>query len=184
VPAAAALAGHAAELRRRDDDALREALASPRHARLALRLLRWASTTAQDGPTLASAAGRRLQRLHRRLFDSAAFFVALPVEQQHRVRIRAKRLRYALDLFAAALPAKPTRRYVAQLARLQDELGALNDAVVAAERLPGLALAAAVDASPSLEWLRQRHRDCALRAEGALAELARLPPPWDRTRRP
>ena len=179
LPAAGSLAGHAAELRRGDDEALREALASPRYARLALRLLRWASTPAEDGPTLAAAAGRRLKRLHRRLFEPAAFFVALPVERQHRVRIRAKRLRYGLDLFAPALPSKPTRRYVERLARLQDELGALNDAVVGAALVPTLARAAGVDAQPALEWLRQRHLESALRAEAALAELAGLPRPWD-----
>jgi CHAD domain-containing protein len=177
--AAQPLAAVAAEARRGDDESLRQALASPRYARLALRLLRWASSPAADGPTLGSAADRRLRRLHRRLFDSAAFFVALPVGEQHRVRIRAKRLRYALDLFASALPAKPNRRYVGRLARLQDELGALNDVVVAAELAPRLARAAAVDAKPALDWLRQQHRECAVRAEAALAGLARLQRPWN-----
>jgi len=179
LPAAKPLAERAAEVRRRDDEALRQALASPRHARLALRLLRWANSPVDDGSTLASAAGRRLKRLHRRLFESAAFFVVLPVEEQHRVRIRAKRLRYALDLFASALPAKSTKRYVEKLAHLQDELGALNDAVVAAELAPALARAAGIGAQPALEWLEQRHQSHALRAEAALAELSRLPLPWD-----
>lgn len=178
LPAARPLLQQAPEARRRDDRVLREALASPRYARLALRLLRWANSPAGDAPTLAAAAGKRLARLHRRLFDAAAFFVALPVEQQHRVRIRAKRLRYALDLFATALPAKPARRYVERLAHLQDELGALNDAVVAATLVPALARAAGVDAQPVLDWLRRQHRDRALSAEAALAVLLRLPRPW------
>jgi inorganic triphosphatase YgiF len=183
VPAAAPLAEQAVQRRRRDDESLRQALASPRYARLALRLLRWAATPGPDGPTLAALAARRLPRLRRRLFDSAAFFVALPVEQQHRVRIRAKRLRYALDLLGSALPAKAGRRYVGRLARLQDELGALNDAVVAEQRLPALARAAAADPAPPLDWLRRRRRECALRAECALAELAGRRGPWDRRRR-
>jgi triphosphatase len=179
LPVTKPLADRAAERRRRDDAALRAALAGARHARLALRLLRWANTTASsDGATLSSAARKRLGRLQRRLIASAAFFVVLPVEQQHRVRIRAKRLRYALDLFASALPARPTRRYVEQLAHLQDELGALNDAVVAADLVPPLARAAAVDAQPALDWLGEQRQQCALRAEAALAGLARLPVPW------
>lgn len=182
VPAAKPLAERTAGLRRRDDAALREALAGARYARLALRLMRWANTVAQGSPTLGSAAGKRLGRLHRRLFDSAAFFVVLPVEEQHRVRIRAKRLRYALDLFASALPAKPTKRYVDELAHLQDELGALNDAVVAEELAPRLARAAQVDATPALDWLEEQRRQHALRAEAALAKLVRLPRPWDRKR--
>jgi len=179
LPAAGPLADQAPEIRRRDDAALRQVLAGARYARLALRLLQWASSAADDGPTLARAAHKRLARLHRRLFDSASFFVVLPVEQQHRVRIRAKRLRYALDLFADALPARPTARYIAQLAHLQDELGALNDAVVGSELAPRLARAAAVDAAPARNWLEQQHQEHALRAEAALAELARLPVPWD-----
>lgn len=178
--AAGPLAGQAASLRRREDEALRLALGSARFARLALRLLRWAGTPpGGDGPTLAKAAPKRLARLHRRLFDSAAFFVVLPVEEQHRVRIRAKRLRYALDLFAAALPARPTARYAEQLAHLQDELGALNDVAVAAARLPRLARAARADATAALAWLEVQHQQHALRAEAALAVLARLPLPWN-----
>ena len=179
LPSAESLAQRASELRRSDDEALGAALAGARYARLALRLMRWANTPAEQSPTLAAAAGKRLRRLHRRLFDSAAFFVVLTVEQQHRVRIRAKRLRYALDLFAPALRSKPTRRYVDQLARLQDELGALNDAVVAAELAPRLARAAGMDAQPALDWLAQRRMRHALSAEAALAALARLPRPWD-----
>jgi CHAD domain-containing protein len=178
LPAAGPLADQAPEVRRRDDVAWREVLAGARYARLALRLLQWASSAADDGPTLARAAHKRLARLHWRLFDSASFFVVLPVEQQHRVRIRAKRLRYALDLFADALPARPTARYIAQLAHLQDELGALNDAVVGSELAPRLARAAAVDVAPARGWLEQQRQQHALHAEVALAELARLPLPW------
>ena len=173
------LVASAAELRRRDDATLQSALASGRFARLALRLLRWANTAADEGPTLGSSARKPLARLHRRLFGSAAFFVALPVEEQHRVRIRAKRLRYALDLFAAALPAKPTARYVEQLAHLQDELGALNDAVVGAALAPRLARTAGVDPAPALDWLEAQRQQHALRAEMALAALDRLPLPWE-----
>lgn len=179
VPAAIPLVAQAAELRRRDDAALGEAISGARYARLALKLMRWASSAADDGPTLAAAAGKRLRRLHRSLFDSAAFFVVLPVDEQHRVRIRAKRLRYALDLFACALPAKATRRYLEALARLQDELGALNDAVVAEELAPRLARKAHIDAKPAIDWLVEQRRWHALSAEQALAGLARMPQPWD-----
>ena len=179
LPSAQPLRERAAELRRRDDGALRDALGSPRYARLALRLLRWAGTPTDDAPTLAAAAGKRLARLHRRLFEEAAFFVALPVKQQHRVRIRAKRLRYALDLFACALPPQRTRRYARQLALLQDELGALNDAVIAGELTPRIARAAGIEARPALDWWERQRGSRALRAEAALAALARLPRPWD-----
>jgi len=173
LPAEAPAAAAMTEARRRDDQALAAALAGGRFARAALKLLRWAATPPAAAPTLAATARKRLAKLRRRLLRDAAFFVALPLADQHRVRIRAKRLRYALDLYAAALPAPATARYVEQLARLQDELGLLNDAAVAAELLPRLgATAAAVD------WLAQRRQQQALRAELALAALARLTPPW------
>jgi inorganic triphosphatase YgiF len=169
-------------VRHRDDEALAAALAAARFARLALRLLRWAATPAAGGPTLAATARKRLGRLHRRLFDSAAFFIALPLEEQHRVRIRAKRLRYALDLYAAALPAKTTARWVGHLAHLQDELGLLNDMAVAAELLPPVCRQAGADSAAVFDWLARQRQEHALRAEAALAELVRLPAPWNRRR--
>jgi len=173
LPALTPLAAQAAEKRRRDDAALRAALACSRLARAALRLLRWAATRPGEAPTLADSARKRLGRLRRRLFADASFFVALPLADQHRVRIRAKRLRYALDLCAVALPAEAAARWGEQLAKLQDELGLLNDAAVATELLQQLGGAAA-----AAEWLAERQRQQALRAELALAALARLPPPW------
>lgn len=175
---ARALAAQVQPLRERDEQRLCAVLAGPRFARLALRLLQWAHGGDDDGPTLAQAARKKLARLHRRLFASAAFFVALPIEEQHRVRIRAKRLRYALDLFACALPAKATARYVEALAQLQDELGVLNDVAVAGDRVPQLARAAGADPAPALSWLDERRRAHALAAEAALAALSRLPRPW------
>ena len=175
---ARALAAQVQPLRERDEAQLRAVLAGPRFSRLALRLLQWAHGRDDDGPTLAQAARKKLARLHRRLFDSAAFFAVLPIEEQHRVRIRAKRLRYALDLFACALPAKATARYVDALAQLQDELGVLNDVAVAGDRVPQLARAAGADAAPALAWLEARRHAHVLAAEAALAALSRLPRPW------
>jgi inorganic triphosphatase YgiF len=175
---AQALAAQVGSLRQRDEAKLRAVVAGPRFAAAALRLLQWAHGGDTEGPTLKQVAVKKLARLHRRLFSSAAFFVALPAEEQHRVRIRAKRLRYALDLFACALPARATARYVEALASVQDELGVLNDVAVAAELLPRLAKPAGVDVAPALAWLDERRRAHALSAEAALAALSRLPLPW------
>jgi hypothetical protein len=45
--------------------------------------------------------------------------------------------------------------------------------------MPGLARAAGSDAGAAVDWLEQQRVRCAMRAEAALAELARLPRPWD-----
>ncbi len=53
-------------------------------------------------------------------------------EDLHELRIRAKRLRYALE-FCRELTGREGRRAVRRLVRLQDLLGAFHDAVVAAD---------------------------------------------------
>ena len=165
--------------RQRHDQALQVALSSPRLARLALQLLQWAHAPAPPASaSIADAARKRLHRLQRRLMRSAAFFVALSLPEQHRVRIRAKRMRYAVDLFSAALPAKRAARFTTQLANLQDELGALNDAAVGAARLSRLTRGGRIDLTPALQWFSAQRQEHALRAETALAELARQPAPW------
>jgi triphosphatase len=56
----------------------------------------------------------------------------------HRLRIRCKRLRYSLE-FGTELYDGRTRRYTRQLAKLQNQLGLMQDAEVAATRLANLA---------------------------------------------
>ena len=56
----------------------------------------------------------------------------------HRVRIRCKRLRYALE-FSAEVYGGRTARFVRQLTALQDELGLMQDAEVASVQLADLA---------------------------------------------
>jgi triphosphatase len=64
----------------------------------------------------------------------------------HRLRIRCKRLRYSLE-FSAELYGGRTKRYTRQLTKLQNLLGLLQDAEVAANRLAELAMTAALPAS-------------------------------------
>ncbi len=56
----------------------------------------------------------------------------------HRLRIACKRLRYALE-FSSEVYGGRTTRYVRQLTALQDELGLMQDAEVASNRLADLA---------------------------------------------
>jgi inorganic triphosphatase YgiF len=153
------------------------ALAAARYARLALQLQAWTMTSPPKGPALRRLASRKLTRARSRLFDEARFFAALSPERRHRVRILAKRLRYALDAFSVALPAEATQRYTAAVAELQDVLGELNDGAVAATVLRtapdfkatnGLALAR----------LAQRERDLIEAAEARLLKLYEVTVPW------
>lgn len=74
-------------------------------------------------PDLVAKPWKKLRREIRRLDDRP------PDEALHRVRIRAKRARYAAE--AAAAVGEEADRLADRLADLQDELGDLQDAVVA-----------------------------------------------------
>jgi CHAD domain-containing protein len=50
---------------------------------------------------------------------------------RHRLRIAAKRLRYAVEFFRSLFEHKAARHYAAALAQLQDVLGKLNDCATA-----------------------------------------------------
>jgi triphosphatase len=70
---------------------------------------------------------RRLKRLTQQDDDIAG----LEPAALHAIRLRAKRLRYAAEVFAPLYPDKVTRRFIRRLGTLQDRLGALNDGAVA-----------------------------------------------------
>jgi len=88
---------------------------------------------------------RRLAERHRELEPA----------ERHRMRICFKKLRYAVEFFAPLLPAKPLKRYLPALTRLQDELGLINDHVTAQalldEALQGRA------PGPIHGWIAGRH---------------------------
>src|SRR4030095_16546068 len=73
--------------------------------------------------------------------------VALSPEERHRVRISAKKLRYACEFFSSLYLHKHVRHYLAALTGLQDVLGILNDAVTTEQLLQKLK---PTDRKPSL----------------------------------
>jgi inorganic triphosphatase YgiF len=82
-----------------------------------------------DAP-VSAFAGFVLERRDGRLRRRGRHVPAAPPEERHRVRIAAKKLRYAAEFFSSLYPAKRVTRYVEALEDLQDILGALNDAAV------------------------------------------------------
>ena len=152
-------------------------LRRPRYAQLALRLQAWTLSAEPDGRTLRQLAGKLLDKAHQHLFDEARFFAALPPERRHHVRILAKRLRYALDVFSVALPAEPTESYIDALSELQDALGEMNDIAVAGVALPSLADEATLLAT-ARAWLDEREAELTRNAEERLLALSELQVPW------
>ncbi len=60
----------------------------------------------------------------------------LDADGRHRLRIAAKKLRYAAEFFAALFPKRRERPYVQSLAAMQQVLGDLNDAATLLRLLP------------------------------------------------
>lgn len=121
------------------------AVSSPRYTRLILALTRWlqASGWREDlsgkarkclGRPLPRFAETVLAQRRQRLHKRARGLAGASAPTRHRLRIAAKKSRYATEFFAALYPAKKIRRYVGALSALQDVLGHSNDAAVA-ERL-------------------------------------------------
>lgn len=86
---------------------------------------------AAGATSLASAARECLRPLWRKVRSDAAGFRSASIEEQHRLRKRLKRLRYALEPFWPMLRGKAAARLKPALLAAMDALGDLNDLHVA-----------------------------------------------------
>ncbi|BAN25896.1 CHAD domain-containing protein [Caballeronia insecticola] len=132
----------AADLRRRvARDRVRDALASKRYVRLTLafveRLARFASQEDETPVRLVSYAKKRIRKDYRRI-ARVADLASLEPHERHRVRIHAKRLRYALEFFRSVTTQRTRKQTAKMLGALQTVLGEANDAAVAADRLASM----------------------------------------------
>jgi len=128
-----------------------QALDSVRYARLMLRLIawlhgaRWRQDAAPEQQQALAAPVKNFARQvlkagKRRLARRARKLAAADAPARHRLRIAAKRMRYATEFFASLYPAREVRPFVRALSSLQDTLGQLNDAAVTRKSLRELAL--------------------------------------------
>jgi inorganic triphosphatase YgiF len=133
-------------------DRVIKTLAEPRHLNLLLDMAawiecgRWADPTdARYGPLgdrpIEQMAGEGLDKLRRQVRRRGKKLEGLDPERRHKLRIRAKRLRYALEFFSGlyADDKAELKTMLDTLRGLQDGLGVLNDLKVA--RAKGLAFA-------------------------------------------
>ncbi|MBD0274366.1 MAG: CHAD domain-containing protein [Acetobacteraceae bacterium] len=129
--------------------ALRQELDGPGFRRLALdgvsALLRrpWrdeadaADAAALDAPPEEFGAAL-LGKRWRKLRDGGEGIAAHSLEALHELRLEAKRMRYAAELFAPLWGGKAARRFLKRLSALQEALGTVNDAAVARGLLAAL----------------------------------------------
>jgi triphosphatase len=126
---------------------VRSALASPRYTGLLLALAGWiarkgwtagTAPAAALGQKLAKAAPPLVQHAAARVRKRARSVDLTRHESLHKVRIAAKKERYAREFFAVLAQGGKARRRHDLLTGLQDELGGINDAFVARELLAEL----------------------------------------------
>ena len=139
---AAALAEAAHAQARLKHELAAQAVTSARYTACMLGLQRWLQARAWRD----SCAVRQLRRLdarvspfaratlrkdQRRLIKRGKRLLHATPQQRHRVRIAAKKTRYATEFFASLFAGRAVHPYVERLSALQDELGWLNDVQVA-----------------------------------------------------
>jgi len=112
------------------------AVGSDRFRKTLLDVAAWIETGAwsvgdqAQAPVLAYATSA-LTRLRRKVKKRGHNLRNLPAAKRHKLRIAAKRLRYATEFFTATFPGKKStkrrEKSLAALKTLQDSLGVLND---------------------------------------------------------
>jgi len=122
-------------------------LHDPRYAQLTMQLNGWfqgrqwrqRGKLPKDSPLAARARDAMaplLRKAQRRLRKRIGTLDEQDAGARHRVRIAAKKARYAAEFFRDLLPGRRVKQYVRTLSGLQDKLGHLNDLAVA-DRLLG-----------------------------------------------
>lgn len=131
------------KLRRDAGGRARRAVRSSRYRRLTLSVAAWLASEswlAQVDPDrrlalgapLAEFAAAVLEKRYSRVRKRGRRLGGLTAPELHRLRIAIKKFRYAADFFASLYPQQPVRQALRRLSRLQDILGAMNDAATAA----------------------------------------------------
>lgn len=170
------------ERRRAAREAARKAVASRDFCGVLLALARWgAEPAAGAGDGLRAHAAALIRKRHKRLMRDSEHLGDMTVEERHRVRIDAKRLRYCADALASLFDEAAAEAYVGQLSALQDALGEANDAVT------GLRLMDGLDAQPGFDafargWLAARAAPAASHLALLRQRLADAPKFWKGTR--
>lgn len=179
-------------------DELLAALGSERFRKLvfetsAATLLRpWAQAAIGGGEALlpaATFARERLAARYARVRKAGKRIGKLDEAERHALRIKLKKLRYAVDFFASLWPKRRTEAFRERLGALQDVLGAMNDAAVA-RALVGDILAArsntaeaqsiAYAAGVLVGWHVGHLRDRAEKLEKRWEAFVATEPPWTR----
>jgi inorganic triphosphatase YgiF len=194
----------AKDIRKRRAQACRRAqsaVASPRFRRLLLEAAAWIEAgdwkrdaddlkRALRARTVPGAAADELARRRKKIREQGKKLATLDARHRHKLRIKAKKLRYATEFFAGVFAGKKQSRrrskFVARLKAMQDALGDLTDIAVhdrlaaremaSAGRRGGLKTAFAAGHLSGRE--RARFAGVMRDAERACAAFAKAEPFW------
>ena len=165
-----------------------ETVRAPETARLLLRLGRRIAVlaAAESREPFGDFADAILKKRHRKLSRRGRRLKTQSADQRHRVRIAAKKVRYAAEFFRSRYGEKPMTRYLDALGDLQDVLGDLNDIAGIAE-----VLERAIDDEKSVHlvagyamgWHTRRVRACLDEAEDLLHAVRKGEPFDSRAKR-
>lgn len=166
-----------------------ELVATPAFQNWQLDMLALCTITASDSvfprafreprdPPLKPLLIEKLDKWHRQVVRRGLKFSSLSIEQQHALRKKSKRLRYALQFCESLMPESTMKRYRKQLAGVQDILGEMNDLYVA-----GPIFEAMKESQPqawfACGWIQARLETLSEHAAEAFKRLAEEKPPWD-----
>jgi CHAD domain-containing protein len=130
--------------------------------------------------SLGEFAGRVLDKRLKKLTQIDDDLAHMEPTELHAIRLHAKRLRYAAEIFAPVYPGKETHRFIRRLSRLQDRLGTLNDGAVAAHLLGELTGGNhAFAIGLVLGFVGARSSDTREHIDQAWQRFRRAPPFWE-----
>jgi CHAD domain-containing protein len=138
------LAAAAARRRRECRTALSAYLAGAEFRKLGIELAWftaagfWRAPAAEPPVALDAFSAAVLQHRWKRLVSAGKRMEEMDIPGLHGVRLRAKRARYAAEMFATVYGGKPAHRFIDRLSVLQQRLGVLNDGAVATHLLEQL----------------------------------------------
>jgi inorganic triphosphatase YgiF len=184
-----------------------QALAAPDYRRFLIDLCALAHAddlgkVRPDAPGLdqpvTELASSALSKAHDTLLERGHGFETLSTSARHDVRIALKRLRYALDFFGNVFDGAPKKKFVKRLARLQEDLGRMNDVAIAERMLTQLVgIAGSGSSSPApaashghlsfaaggiLGWHRRRAAEIDVQLVEDWNDFVRCKPFWTRER--
>ena len=122
-------------------------------------------------------AAQRLDEWHRQVLRGAKHFAPLDAPGRHRLRKRAKRLRYACEFVLDRFDERKAARYLKALAALQESLGRANDIRTALAAYRGLVEHEA-RAWFAVGWLQSREDQQRQACEQSLKPFLQAKPFW------